>query len=41
MLLDIRQYRIMEGDKEAYSDEAQKVLRRQRKTLADLGKCNF
>ena len=31
-----RQYRIMEGDKEAYSDEAQKILRRQRKTLSDL-----
>ena len=33
-----RQYRIMEGDKEAYCEEAQKVLRRQRKILADLGK---
>ena len=32
-----RQYRIMEGDKEAYCEEAQKVLRRQRKILADLG----
>ena len=31
-----RQYRIMEGDKEAYSDEANKILRRQRKTLADM-----
>lgn len=31
-----RQYRIMEGDKEAYCEEAQKVLRRQRKILADL-----
>ena len=33
-----RQYRIMEGDKEAYCEEAQKVLRRQRKILSDLGK---
>lgn len=33
-----RQYRIMEGDKEAYCEEAQKVLRRQRKILADLGR---
>ena len=33
-----RQYRIMEGDKEAYCEEAQKVLRRQRKILTDLGK---
>ena len=32
-----RQYRIMEGDKEAYCEEAQKVLRRQRKILTDLG----
>ena len=31
-----RQYRIMEGDKEAYSDEANKILRRQRKTLVDM-----
>ena len=31
-----RQYRIMEGDKEAHSDEANKILRRQRKTLADM-----
>ncbi|XP_023338844.1 coiled-coil domain-containing protein 63 [Eurytemora carolleeae] len=29
---------IMEGDKEAYKDEAQKILRRQRKTLNDLEK---
>ena len=32
-----RQYRIMEGDKEAYCEEAQKTLRRQRKILTDLG----
>ena len=36
-----RQYRIMEGDKEAYCEEAQKVLRRQRKILADLGERYF
>ena len=36
-----RQYRIMEGDKEAYCEEAQKVLRRQRKILADLGEIYF
>ena len=33
-----RQYRIMEGDKDAYKDEAHKVLRRQRKALTDLEK---
>ena len=36
-----RQYRIMEGDKEAYCEEAQKVLRRQRKILSDLGKYQY
>ncbi|XP_059086891.1 coiled-coil domain-containing protein 63-like [Tigriopus californicus] len=31
-----RQYRVMEGDKEAYLEEATKALRRQRKTMEDL-----
>jgi len=33
-----RQFRVMEGDKEAYVDEATKALRRQRKILDDLDK---
>ena len=31
-----RQYRVMEGDKEAYMEEATKALRRQRKLIDDL-----
>ncbi len=31
-----RQFRVMEGDKEAYLDEATKALRRQRKIIEDL-----
>lgn len=31
-----RQFRVMEGDKEAYLDEATKALRRQRKIIDDL-----
>ena len=35
-LLFSRQFRVMEGDKEAYLDEATKALRRQRKIIEDL-----
>ncbi|QQP57799.1 Uncharacterized protein FKW44_002910 [Caligus rogercresseyi] len=33
-----RQFRVMEGDKDAYEDESSKALRRQRKIIADLEK---